>query len=34
MFWPLAGGFIAVVVLTILLGWIMDPSRHGSDEHH
>jgi hypothetical protein len=36
MFWPLAGGFIAVVLLTILMGWIMDPSRQrsGSDEHH
>jgi hypothetical protein len=35
MFWPLAGGFIAVVLLTILMGWIMDTSRHGgSDEHH
>jgi len=24
MFWPLAGGFIAFVLLSLLLGWIMD----------
>ena len=36
MFWPLIGGFIAFVLLTILIGWIMDTSRHGdsgSDRH-
>jgi hypothetical protein len=27
MFWPLIGGFIAVVLITILLGWILDPAR-------
>jgi hypothetical protein len=27
MFWPLIGGFIAFVLLAILLGWIMDTSR-------
>jgi hypothetical protein len=27
MFWPLIGGFIAVFLLTILLGWILDPAR-------
>jgi hypothetical protein len=27
MFWPLIGGFIAIVVLTILIGWILDPAR-------
>jgi hypothetical protein len=27
MFWPLIGGFIAVVLITILIGWIMDPAR-------
>jgi hypothetical protein len=26
VFWPLIGGFIAVVIITILLGRIMDPS--------
>jgi len=29
MFWPLIGGFIAFVLLAVLLGWIMDTSRHG-----
>jgi hypothetical protein len=28
MFWPLIGGFIAFVLIAILLGWILDPSRH------
>jgi hypothetical protein len=27
MFWPLIAGFIALVILTVLLGWIMDPAR-------
>jgi hypothetical protein len=27
MFWPLLGGFIAFVLLAILLGWIMDSAR-------
>jgi hypothetical protein len=34
MYWPLIGGFIAVVLLTILIGWIMDPSRRGDDQGH
>jgi hypothetical protein len=37
MFWPLIGGFIAVVVLTLLIGWVTDTSRRGdtrSDERH
>jgi F0F1-type ATP synthase assembly protein I len=29
MFWPLAGGLIAFVLVAVLLGWILDPSRHG-----
>jgi len=28
MFWPLLGGFIAFVLIAILLGWILDTSRH------
>jgi hypothetical protein len=32
MYWPLIGGFIAFVLLAVLLGWIMDPDRH-RDEH-
>jgi hypothetical protein len=31
MYWPLIGGFIAVVLITILIGWIMDSSRRGGD---
>ena len=27
VFWPLIGGFIAFVLVAILLGWIMDTSR-------
>lgn len=35
VFWPLIGGFIALVLLTVLMGWIMDRPRSGEpDEHH
>ena len=27
MYWPLIGGFIAFVLIAVLLGWIMDTSR-------
>jgi F0F1-type ATP synthase assembly protein I len=27
MYWPLIGGFIAFVLVAILLGWIMDQTR-------
>jgi F0F1-type ATP synthase assembly protein I len=27
MFWPLIGGFIAFVLLTVLIGWLVDPAR-------
>jgi hypothetical protein len=27
VFWPLIGGFIAFVLLAVLLGWILDPTR-------
>lgn len=34
MYWPLIGGFIAVVVLTLLIGWAVDLShRRNTDEH-
>ncbi len=34
MYWPLIGGFIAVVVLTVLIGWIVDTSRRkNADEN-
>jgi hypothetical protein len=33
MYWPLLGGFIAFVLLAVLLGWIMDaPRRRGDGE--
>ena len=34
MFWPLAGGFIAFVLVAVLLGWILDPSRHSDTDGH
>jgi hypothetical protein len=33
MYWPLIGGFVAFVLLAVLLGWILDPSRHGDANH-
>jgi hypothetical protein len=36
MFWPLIGGFIAFVLLAVVIGWVMDSSRHdgaGGDGH-
>jgi hypothetical protein len=32
MYWPLVGGFIAFILLTILVGWLVDPSRHGGSD--
>ncbi len=37
MYWPLAGGFIAFILIALLMGWIMDTDRHGKtdrDQHH
>ena len=36
MFWPLIGGFIAFVLIAVILGWILDSSRQdgaGRDGH-
>jgi hypothetical protein len=33
MFWPLIGGFVAFVLLAIVLGWVLDPSRGGDANH-
>jgi hypothetical protein len=36
MFWPLIGGFVAFVLLSILVGWVVDPGRRrdsGPDRH-
>ena len=27
MFWPLVAGFVAFILLSLLIGWIMDTSR-------
>ncbi len=27
VYWPLIGGFIAFVLLALLIGWIVDPGR-------
>ena len=32
MYWPLIGGFIAFVLLAVLMGWIMDTDRHGGSD--
>jgi hypothetical protein len=29
MYWPLAGGFIAFILLCLFLGWVTDASRGG-----
>jgi hypothetical protein len=34
MYWPLIGGFIAFVLLTIFMGWVMDLSRRGDGDRH
>ncbi len=33
MYWPLIGGFIAIVLITLLIGWIMDTSRRGDRQN-
>ena len=34
MYWPLIAGFIAVVLVTILIGWIVEaPRRRDADRH-
>lgn len=27
MYWPLIGGFIAFVLIAVVLGWVLDPDR-------
>jgi hypothetical protein len=34
MYWPLLGGFIAFVLVALLLGWILDPARRGDADRH
>ncbi len=31
MYWPLIGGFIAFVLVAVLLGWIFDPDRRRNE---
>jgi hypothetical protein len=33
MFIPLIVGFVLFVLLAVLLGWVLDPSRHGDAGH-
>jgi len=34
MYWPLIGGFIAFLLLAVLIGWIVDSSpRRDADRH-
>jgi hypothetical protein len=34
MYWPLIGGFIAVVIITLLIGWVLDVSRRNHPDRH
>jgi hypothetical protein len=34
MYWPLIGGFIGVVLVTLLIGWILDVSRGDDVDRH
>jgi hypothetical protein len=35
MYWPLIGGFIAVVLVTLLIGWILELTRgNNADRRH
>jgi hypothetical protein len=31
MYWPLIGGFVAFLIVALLLGWILDTSRADRD---
>jgi uncharacterized integral membrane protein len=34
VYWPLIIGFVGFVLVTILIGWIVDaPRRRGTDRH-
>jgi hypothetical protein len=34
VYWPLLGGFIAFIVLSVILGWILSGSRRGDADGH
>jgi hypothetical protein len=33
MYWPLVGGFIVFILLAVVIGWFVDPSRSGGSKH-
>lgn len=34
MYAPLIGGFIVFVLLAVVIGWLVDPSRSGDSDRH
>jgi hypothetical protein len=34
MYWPLIGGFIAFVLVALIVGYIMDQGRDGDPDQH
>jgi F0F1-type ATP synthase assembly protein I len=34
MYWPLIAGFVGVVLVTLLLGWLTDTSRRNDIDRH
>jgi F0F1-type ATP synthase assembly protein I len=34
MYWALIAGFVAFVLIAVLLGWLTDTSRGGDAERH
>ena len=34
MYWPLLGGFIAFILIAVLLGWITDRAKRSDVDQH
>jgi hypothetical protein len=34
VYWLLIGGFVGVLLVTLLLGWVMDPGRRDDVDRH
>jgi hypothetical protein len=34
VYWPLLGGFIAFILVSLILGWILGGSRRGDTDGH
>jgi hypothetical protein len=34
VYWPLVAGLIAFILLALVLGWILDPSRRSDADGH